>query len=90
MLNKVSLTGFVENVEKQERLVYFTVPSTYGVMRMEMRFSQEIVDHIDQCFEKGQTIVSVEGVLGSENGNFSVIPTLVESYLIEKKPEAMA
>ena len=90
MFNKVILTGLVEEVEKEEGLVYFSVPSSSHVLHMEMKFSPEIVNQINESFEKGQTTISVEGVLTSDNGNLLISPVLVESYLIEKNRSSMS
>lgn len=91
MLNKTILTGFVENVAKDEGLVYFSVPSGETTLNMEMRFSDEIVHHIDECFSKGQTVISIEGSLVSDKeGRLLISPSMVETYLVEKKQNYQA
>ena len=85
MLNKVILTGFVEDVAKDNRMIYFSVPSGQNVLHMEMAFSDEIVNHVDELYQKGQTIISVEGSIVAQDGNLAINPSLIETYLVENK-----
>lgn len=90
MLNKVILTGFVESVAKEDKIIYFSVPSGQNVLHMEMGFSEEIVGHVDELHQKGQTIISVEGSLVVQNNGLTISPSLVETYLVENKKEFTA
>ena len=86
MLNKVSLTGLVQNVNLEDNSVDFLIPDANAPqLTLNMCFEEKIVKGIKDCFDKGDTLISIEGQIEINNQKqLDIYPISVQAVLLSK------